>query len=159
MELRHTESWTRAHLDWFNVDFDPSSYHSIPISLRTLEEQPPKSNGEELSGKRDDQEIENDKLLELLSSIANAYRKLPPLLPMTVLRCRLIDNVQWDRTELPTQDKENWIEVSARPAMTMQQFISLLVNTLLLSHSDGGADFEMRLFLSPYFVLTEGTRD
>ena len=33
VELRHTEVWTRDHLDWFNVDFDPSRFHTIPIAL------------------------------------------------------------------------------------------------------------------------------
>jgi hypothetical protein len=64
---------------------------------------------------------------------------------MLKLRCRVIEIAQWDRTNLPIEGKENWIEVSSRPAMAMQQLISLLVNCLLLHHSAGEADFEMRL--------------
>lgn len=64
---------------------------------------------------------------------------------MLELRCRVIEIVQSDRTTLPIEGKEDWIEVSARPAMAMQQLISLLVNCLLLHHSAGEADFEMRL--------------
>jgi hypothetical protein len=62
-----------------------------------------------------------------------------------MLRYRFIENVKWDCTELSMQGKENWIEVSARPAMTMQQFISHLINVLLEYHSNGTPDFEMRL--------------
>jgi hypothetical protein len=65
---------------------------------------------------------------------------------MLELRCRVIEIVHWDRTELPIEGKEGWIEVSARPAMAMQQFISVLINSLLLHHSAGEADFEMRSY-------------
>jgi hypothetical protein len=69
---------------------------------------------------------------------------------MLKLRYRVIEIVQWDRTSLPIEGKEDWIEVGARPAMAMQQLTSLLVNYLLLHHSAGEADFEMRLcHLSP----------
>ena len=32
VELRHTESWTRDHLEWFNVDFEPLRFHTIPLA-------------------------------------------------------------------------------------------------------------------------------
>jgi hypothetical protein len=66
------------------------------------------------------------------------------VLPLLELKCRVIENVHWDRTGLSIDGKEDWIEVSARPAMAMQQFVSVLVNSLLLHHSTGEADFEMR---------------
>lgn len=75
MELRHTEVWSRAHLDWFNVDFDPSSYLSIPTSLSTLDEQAPKVKEQERPKKKDNSGNTDDKLLELLWAIANAYRE------------------------------------------------------------------------------------
>lgn len=33
VELRHTEVWTRDHLEWFNVDFDPLRFHTIPVAF------------------------------------------------------------------------------------------------------------------------------
>lgn len=36
VELRHTEIWTRDHLDWFNVDFDPSCFHTVPIAFAPM---------------------------------------------------------------------------------------------------------------------------
>jgi len=33
VELRYTEVWTRDHLEWFNVDFDPSRFHTIPMAF------------------------------------------------------------------------------------------------------------------------------
>jgi hypothetical protein len=32
VELRHTTEWTRDHLEWFNVDFDPHRFHTVPAT-------------------------------------------------------------------------------------------------------------------------------
>jgi hypothetical protein len=74
VELRHTEVWSRAHLNWFNVDFDPSAYHSVPISMFPIQEQGTQTE-EETAEEADMSETADEKLLDLMCSIANAYRE------------------------------------------------------------------------------------
>lgn len=45
--------------------------------------------------------------------------------------------VEWDCTTGPEKGKDNWIEVSARPARILQLFVSSLIN-LLLDHLSNG---------------------
>jgi hypothetical protein len=74
VELDHTEIWSRAHLNWFNVDFDPSAYHCVPSPMRPIQEQGPQTH-EETTEKAKRFQTAEDQLLELLCSMANAYRE------------------------------------------------------------------------------------
>jgi hypothetical protein len=74
VELGHTEVWSSAHLNWFNVDFDPAAYHSIPISMHPIQEQGPQTH-QETTKKAEKLKTAEDQLLELLCSMANAYRE------------------------------------------------------------------------------------
>jgi hypothetical protein len=75
VELRYTEVWTRTHLGWFNVDFDSSSYHSIPSPLQRVEEPAPENREEDAHGNLHDSESTEEELLTELFSIANEYRE------------------------------------------------------------------------------------
>ena len=48
-------------------------------------------------------------------------------------------NVEWDCTSGPEKGRDNWIEVSARPAWTMQLFVSFLINILMGHLSNGNS--------------------
>jgi hypothetical protein len=62
VELRHTEGWTRDHLEWFNVDFEPQRFHTIPlVHSQTIPSHSPGTN--------------YDDLLAKVFSLVNEYRE------------------------------------------------------------------------------------
>jgi hypothetical protein len=77
VELRYTEVWTRDHLDWFNVDFDPSRFHTIPIAF-TSANPPAQGSSMTLSHIHD---LGTEELMQKVAALIDEYKGYHIILP------------------------------------------------------------------------------
>ena len=72
VELRHTEVWTRDHLEWFNVDFDHLRFHTIPVAFSSSLQPEIGGLGNFVSIA---EYLENNELLARVCSLVNEYQE------------------------------------------------------------------------------------
>ena len=112
VDLRHPQEWTRSHLDWFNMHFSPTQYHTIPLphSPRIRD---------------------NEQILAKVVALVNEYREY--LVPQE-WNCTLPFEGKGKSVEKGKdveKARREWIEVSARPGYMIQLFVFSVIKLLL----------------------------